>query len=280
MSLPIALSRALELLPGDGAGVRSWRRAPAGLANQTWEVELDGGAQLAVQVEGDWARTRGADRASTLAVCRLAGACGVAPPVLVADAASGTLIQEWVSGTSPLNLARDLSKLVATLRRFHGLPLSLPERSASIWIGRYTADLTAESGLSLADALGPGLAALAERLLADLEHEPRALVPCHNDLVPENILVTSSRVVLIDFEWAGANEPLDDLAGLWVWSGEELDVLEELVDEYTGFVSPVERLRARRLALLRHVVDAVWHVLRGEDATASRERARALTHGI
>ena len=243
-------------------------------------MEFESGAQLAVQVEGDRARTSGGDRASTLAVCRAASARGVAPPVLVADTASGTLIQEWVSGTFPLDLARDLSKLAAILRRFHGLPLSLPERSVSVWIARYRTDLAAESSLSLDDALGPDLAALAERVLADLEGEPRPLVPCHNDLVPENILVTSSRVALIDFEWAGANEPLDDVAGLWVWSGEELGVLEELVGEYTGSASPAEYLRARRLALLRHVVDALWRVLRGEDAAASREWAHSLADRI
>ena len=46
-------------------------------------------------------------------------------------------------------------------------------------------------------------------------------VPCHNDLLPGNVLFADDRVWLLDFEYAGMNDVFFDLGNLSVNS--ELD---------------------------------------------------------
>ena len=49
-----------------------------------------------------------------------------------------------------------------------------------------------------------------------LEAFPAALVPCHNDPWPGNLLDADGRIYLIDWEYSGMNDPLWDLADLSV----------------------------------------------------------------
>ncbi|HDR1123081.1 TPA: phosphotransferase, partial [Pasteurella multocida] len=44
------------------------------------------------------------------------------------------------------------------------------------------------------------------------------LVPCHNDLVPENILIKDNRIYFIDWEYSGMNHPLFDIAAFFLES--------------------------------------------------------------
>lgn len=43
-------------------------------------------------------------------------------------------------------------------------------------------------------------------------NNPQLLSPCHNDLVPENILWKENNIYFIDWEYSGMNDPLFDIA--------------------------------------------------------------------
>lgn len=270
---PAELLRALARLGVGEAEVRDWERVPTGCANLTWRVVVSRGDIVAAQVPGGDGRTRGVARETTLALCVAAAGVGVTPDVLLAR--DGILVQRWVTTVRPFDAALDGDATVAVLRRLHALARALPEASFAGWIERYRLDLRAE-GVDPSDVLGRRAAAAVETALVALRSDPRRAVVCHNDLVGENILVTAGRTYLIDFEWVGAAEPLSDVAGLWAASGEDLMLLDSLVDRYLGERVDTERLRARRLALLRHAIDALWYALRGEDAGPSASAAASL----
>lgn len=50
-----------------------------------------------------------------------------------------------------------------------------------------------------------------ERLLTDIEHMKHPQILCHNDWVRGNILLTPDKTYLIDYEYAGDNDPLFDV---------------------------------------------------------------------
>ncbi len=270
---PAPLLAALARLGIGGDEVAGWARAPAGVANLTWRVELTRGRLVAVQVPGGRERTSGIDRGTTLELCRAAARAGVTPPVLLAEA--GVLVQQWVEPVAPFDLGRHVERAVLVLRRLHGLVHRLPRRSPVAWAERYRADLDA-AGLRPSDVLGDPAAEALEEAMDALRRDPRPAVTSHGDLVAGNVLVTADRAYLIDFEWAGAAEPLADVAGLWASTSGDLRLLDALVDRYAGERRDDDRLRARRLALLRHAVDAIWRCLRSEDPSSSAAAAGTL----
>jgi hypothetical protein len=273
---PPPLAAALSRLGVEAGSLSRWERVVGGLANTTWRVVLADGAELAVQVPGGGARTCGIDRETCLDLCRAASAAGVTPEVLVAE--DGVLVQRWVHvRRRPDEL--DPRLIVPVLRRLHALDQRLPDRSSEHWLDRYRLDLLAV-GSSVAGVLGAPCAAAVEASVTALRADPRPQATCHNDLVPENVLVTAEGVYLIDFEWAGAAEPLSDVAGLWSYTGAGVADLDSLVDLYLGERRAGDRLRARRLALLRHAVDALWLALRGEDPASSVAAAAALADEV
>ncbi|NJM54729.1 MAG: phosphotransferase, partial [Verrucomicrobiae bacterium] len=87
-------------------------------------------------------------------------------------------------------------------------------------------------------------------------------VPCHNDCFPKNWVRESSetsRILLIDFEYAGNNYAEFDLATLWnEFELHEASGLDLIVQQYYGKrASGLEQKRARIL-LNALLVDGVW----------------------
>ncbi|MCF7530282.1 phosphotransferase [Neisseria lisongii] len=58
------------------------------------------------------------------------------------------------------------------------------------------------------------------------------LVPCHNDLVPENILVKQKECYFIDWEYSGMNDPLFDIAALFLESNFDLEEQQLFLNFY------------------------------------------------
>jgi len=67
-----------------------------------------------------------------------------------------------------------------------------------------------------------------------LEASPAALVPCHNDPWPGNLLDADGRIYLIDWEYSGMNDPMWDLADLSVEAGFGPEQDRAMMEAYYG----------------------------------------------
>ena len=91
-----------------------------------------------------------------------------------------------------------------------------------------------------------------------LKASPAALVPCHNDPWPGNLLDADGRIYLIDWEYSGMNDPMWDLADLSVEAefGPEQD--RAMMEDYHGArLSPV---LYSRLEVYKAMSDLHWSV--------------------
>jgi thiamine kinase-like enzyme len=61
--------------------------------------------------------------------------------------------------------------------------------------------------------------AQAEAIRAALRATAQPKVPCHNDPAPENLVYTGERAYILDWEFAGNNDPYWDIADLFVETG-------------------------------------------------------------
>jgi thiamine kinase-like enzyme len=91
-----------------------------------------------------------------------------------------------------------------------------------------------------------------------LEASPAALVPCHNDPWPGNLLDADGRIYLIDWEYSGMNDPLWDLADLSVEAGFEPEQDRTMMEAYYGArLSPA---LYSRLEVHKAMSDLHWSV--------------------
>ena len=87
-------------------------------------------------------------------------------------------------------------------------------------------------------------------------------VPCHNDLLAENLLLDDGaggeRVRIIDYEYAGNNDPCFELGNIWSEATLPAPLLDVLVTAYFGRPRPVQVARARLFGLVSKYGWTLW----------------------
>ena len=92
-----------------------------------------------------------------------------------------------------------------------------------------------------------------EKSLADLGVDRKS---CHIDLVPENFIESpQGRLYLIDWEYSSMNDPMWDLAALFLESEFTSQEEEAFLSRYESEQTPVSR---EKIAIYKILQDAIW----------------------
>ena len=92
-----------------------------------------------------------------------------------------------------------------------------------------------------------------EKRLADLGVDRKS---CHIDLVPENFIESpQGRLYLIDWEYSSMNDPMWDLAALFLESEFTRQEEEDFLSRYESEQTPVSR---EKIAIYKILQDAIW----------------------
>jgi len=109
-------------------------------------------------------------------------------------------------------------------------------------------------------------AVLRKSLLEYMENnvEGTLSLPCHNDTVPENFIVAPNGISrLIDWEYAGMNDPSWDVAAYILESRLSEEAIQYLLLEYYGKLpSPQERLKIKCYMMAQDLLWTVWALVR------------------
>jgi thiamine kinase-like enzyme len=233
-----------------------------GITNRNFLAEL-GGRQYVIRRHGKDTGLLGIDRTAERMASEEAAALGIAPAV--AASFRDGLVTRFIAcmPVAASELALSAGELGVALRRFHDSGLKLP---VAFWIpellGRY-ARLVGERGVELPGGYAETVA-VAQRIGRALPLE-RA-VPCHNDLLPGNIIRASEdgRLLIVDWEYAGMGHRYFDLGNLSVNNGFDESAEDRLLGAYHG--EPPTDSRRAALKLMRVLSDAreaAWAVVQG-----------------
>jgi thiamine kinase-like enzyme len=271
---------ALRHVPGSGAPAIT--RLRAGLVNHTYRVVRDGHA-YALRVAGPNPHALGLDRPWEARVLECAVPARLAPAVAFSDTQHGILVQQWVQGRQwqPREVGRPehVARIAELLRRIHALGVPSPARvmGPAQWIERYARD---------APRAAAALQAGAVSRIAALESLPAPRVVCHSDLHIFNLIDRGDSLMLLDWEYAHAADPLWDLAGWSANNDLSIDAAAQLLTAYVGRTPrPDECSRLRLLTWLYDYVCWLWSGLylnlRGAAAADGvAERAQRLGHRL
>ena len=99
---------------------------------------------------------------------------------------------------------------------------------------------------------------LLEKRLADLGVDRKS---CHIDLVPENFIESpQGRLYLIDWEYSSMNDPMWDLAALFLESDFTNQEEEDFLAYYESDKTPVSREKIRIYKILQDTIWSLWTV--------------------
>lgn len=215
-----------------------------GITNANFRVE-DSGRRYFVRI-GDDIPVHGVMRFNELSASLAAADCGLSPKVVHAE--PGALLFEFVEGKTlsaeDVRKPAMLARILPLIRKCHReMPLHVTGPALIFWVFHVLRDYghSLEAGKSRHMASLPrllGIAAELERAVGAVE-----IVYGHNDLLPTNFIDAGTKLWLIDWDYAGFNSPLFDLANLC--SNNEVAVADEirLLEDYFERKADAELLR-------------------------------------
>lgn len=199
---------------------------------------------------------------------------GVNVPTLYFSEDTGVKITSYIPGAETLNgktaqWEGNIRKTTAILRKLHNSSLPMENTfSVKEEYEKYKAQVDVLGG-----SYYPGFEELDgffSYLQKRLDEMGMDWCPCHNDLVPENLIkAEDGSMYLIDWEYSGRNDPMWDLAShlLECEFGRET----ELLFLQTYFQGPVPEEKREKILIFSICQDALWSLwtrlkeLTGED---------------
>jgi thiamine kinase-like enzyme len=234
-----------------------------GITNTNFVVE-DRGERFVVRV-GDDIPVHGVMRFNEIAAARAAHAAGISPEIVFST--DGLFIMRFIEGRTlteaEVREPQNLSRIVELIQTCHNdIPKHFRGPALVFWPFHVCRNyiLTARDGNSrLMDAL-PRFSKLNDEF-EDAVGEVK-LVFGHNDLLAANFIDDGQRMWLLDWDYAGYNTALFDLANLS--SNNELPQAQEDWMLETYYWQPVTDQLRRRLAAMKCVSllrETLWSIV-------------------
>jgi thiamine kinase-like enzyme len=229
-----------------------------GLTNRNYKVTL-GPERYVLRLAGAGTSDY-IDRAAEAHNARVAAAAGVNAEVLHFAIGEGTLLARYIDESLTMSEAafKDLARVERAARAFRRM-----HRFSEPFTGRFDVFAQIDEYLALLRRnhakIPDGYEALqkeADAARQMLSERPAALAPCHNDPLAENFLDAPGRMYLVDWEYAGMNDPMWDLGDLSVEAGFGPDQDEALLRAYFDGAPPAGQ--RGRMVLAKGLCDLVW----------------------
>lgn len=202
-------------------------------------------------------------REREIMTARAAHAAGFAPELTYAE--PGIMVTAYLGARTygAADVRENRVRIAGLIRRFHDeMPKHVSGAGFMFWVFHVIRDYARTLQAKGSRETGELAGYLA--LAAELERAQTALpvIFGHNDLLPANFLDDGERLWLIDFEYAGFNTAMFDLAGTTSNAGMDADESAELLAAYFGQQPDPDMLRAHAaMACASLLREAMWSMV-------------------
>ena len=229
-----------------------------GLTNANFLLEM-AGERFALRLSGAGTADY-INRTAEAQAARAAAAVGVSPEVIFCDPDDGVLLCRFVENGVTMSAAGfrnggSIRRAAAALRTVHREAAPFATRfEVFAMIDEYLAVLARRNAPRLEGY--DAARAKAEQVRRVLAMRPGPLAPCHCDPLAENFIDIGTTMFVVDWEYAGNNDPMWDLGDLAVEAGFDASQEAILLDAY--FVGAVPPADHGRMVLYKAMADLLW----------------------
>ena len=239
---PAMTAAGIPLLAGFGGPVERL----GGLTNRVYRL---GGHCLRMPGKGT---EEYINRANEAVAAREAAKAGVSPEVLYFDARTGVMVTRFVDGAETMSpetfrlRAGAPGRAGQAFRKLHDSGAVFPFRfELFAMIDGYLKVLSTKD-VALPDGYDDVVREADQSVRAALAAHELPLAACHCDPLCENFLDTGDRMWIVDWEYAGMNDPMWDLGDLSVEAKFDTSQEEEMIRAYFGARARRQRARPHR----------------------------------
>ena len=230
-----------------------------GLTNHNYYVALENGRELVFRIPGDGTEdiiSREDERKSTKLACNLK-----IDAKCIYFGQDGSKITEYIKNPVTMDASKfkkvnHMKEIVEILSTLHRSGIDTAVRFDVFEMAKKYEKSINKHNVFMYDDYN-----IVKDIVSNIKSEIASicditLVPCHNDPLCENWVYGNSRMYLIDWEYAGMNDGMWDLADVSIEAGYDTKLDEELLTMYFG-----EKPNKNRLKLFyanKIYVDYLW----------------------
>ena len=239
-----------------------------GLTNVNLKVTTEDGS-VVVRIAQAGSELLAIDRDAERRNSEAAAEAGVGAPVIEYVEDPRLLVVGFIEGHTftddDLRDGGHLTRVAAACKQLHQGPRFVNEFNMFEIQPRYLA-LAHEHGFRLPDRYEE-FADQAQQIKRALGAKPAATVPCNNDLLAGNFIDDGEKIWLIDYEYAGNNDPCFELGNLWSEANLADEQLDELMEAYDGELLRHRVARARLWGLMSKYGWTLWGSIQSSVST-------------
>jgi thiamine kinase-like enzyme len=229
-----------------------------GLTNQNYKITTPAGT-FVLRIPGA-GTSEYISRENESLAARITSEIGVNAPLIYFDARDGVQLTRFIEGGITMNAERfrdlgSVRRAAQSLRRVHDCGRPFKNRFELFQMIDEYLDMLGKKDAPLPDGYHD-VKREAEAVRKALNMRPLPIVPCHCDPLAENFLDTGKQVYVIDWEYAGNNDPMWDLGDVSVEAGFGPDQDEALLQAYFDG-APTANDRGR-MVLYKAMCDLLW----------------------
>jgi thiamine kinase-like enzyme len=254
-----ALEEILDAVPAFAGRERSVSELPGGLTNANYKIVTADGAFVLRTWHADTGLLA-IDRDNEHENSARAAAVGVGAGVVAYLPQHNSMVVEFITGQTmsaeELRTGTHIEAIAAAVRTLHSAERFRDDFNMFEIQARYLR-IVQERGFRLPERyaeFAPQVVAIREALAVRDE----GTVPCNNDLLAENFILTPAGFRLIDYEYSGNNDACFELGNIWSESNLSGDSLRELVAAYYGRELHNKVARARLWGLMSKYGWTLW----------------------
>ena len=182
------------------------------------------------------------------------------------DIESGIKVNEYIDSATTLDstsIKTKFEKIAPILQTIHASGKELRGEFAPFEeIKKYESLIQGEISYPNYEAVRESVFSLKE----ELEQIGIEKKSCHIDLVPENFIEgPDGHLYLIDWEYSSMNDPMWDLAALFLESEFTTDEEDSFLSYYESEQTPVSREKIRIYKILQDIIWSLWTIYKEEN---------------
>jgi thiamine kinase-like enzyme len=223
------LLKDIDLFAGDAR----YEELSGGLTNTVIKVST-GAHSYVARISRRELDVLGINRDQEYQSTQIAAELGVGPQVRGYFPEKSTIVIDFIEGKTFNNedLENYLQEIIQQCKVLHRGP-KFPNDFDVFQVFRKYLEIASKNGYQLQPEFEEFLSYFDE-VESKYRNNPVSLVPCHNDLLAANFIKDQEKIWIVDYEYAGNNDPAFEIGNMWVEAELEIDHLARIIELYYG----------------------------------------------
>jgi thiamine kinase-like enzyme len=215
------------------AGDAQYEELSGGLTNTVIKVST-GAHSYVARISRRELDVLGINRDQEYQSTQIAAELGVGPQVRGYFPEKSTIVIDFIEGKTFNNedLENYLQEIIQQCKVLHRGP-KFPNDFDVFQVFRKYLEIASKNGYQLQPEFEEFLSYFDE-VESKYRNNPVSLVPCHNDLLAANFIKDQEKIWIVDYEYAGNNDPAFEIGNMWVEAELEIDHLARIIELYYG----------------------------------------------